>query len=40
MKLKYNSELNLKKITFIYATVALLLTAVIQQKSQHLVWCV
>jgi len=37
MKLKYNSELNLKKITFIYATVALLLTAVTQQNHRHLV---
>jgi len=37
VKLKYNNELNLKKITFIYATVALLLTAVTGQKNQHLV---
>jgi hypothetical protein len=38
--LKYSSELNLKKITLIYATVALLLTAVTQQKNQHLLWSV
>jgi len=33
MKLKYNIELNLKKITFIYATVALSLKAVTLQKN-------
>jgi len=40
MKLKYNSELNLKKITFIDATVAPLLMAVTLQKNRHLVWSV